>query len=517
MTSSVQVPESYNLTSDLLDRHLVEGRGNRLAVLCGKQRWTYAEVADAVNRLAAGLRRLGVQEEQRVLLLLPDTPEFIIAFLGSIKIGAVAVPTNTTLRAADYAYFLDVSRARVLIADSSFWPILEPILKARRYLGRVVLCGEPREGHLGWDELLDGQSPECEASPTRRNDVAFWLWTSGSTGIPKAALHLHQNWVYSCEYYARGILNIGPQDRTFSLSKLFHAYGLGNGLAFPFYVGATSVLFSGRPLPGSVLQTAHQTRPSLFFSVPTLFAHMLQETDQDNPYDLSSVRLAVSAAEPLPAPIYRRWRRRFGMEILDGIGSTEVLHIYVSAKSGEVRASCTGKPVPGYQVRITNEAGSEVAPGEIGDLWVKGESTAPCYWQRHRLSKERMQGEWFFTGDKYRCDKDGYFWYAGRCDDMFRVSGQWVSPIEIENTLIDHPAVLESAVVPFADEDDLLRPRAFLVLDRGWEAGESLVRELQEFVKQNITPYKYPRRIDFVRELPKTAAGKIQRFKLRRE
>ena len=424
-------------------------------------------------------------------------------------------PPTPHSRPQDYAHVLDESRAPILIAHADLWPNLEPVLKQRTHLKRVIQCGEIRGGHLGWEELLARESPELEASPTQSTDVAFWLWTSGSTGAAKAAVHRHQDWGHCCERYARTILDIGPLDRTFSSSKLFHAYGLGHGLAFPFYVGAATVLFPGRPLPDSILQTVHETPPSLFFSVPTLFAQMLQETDQANPFDLSSVRLAISAAEPLPAAIYQRWQNRFGMELLDGIGSTEVLHIYISSRAGEVRAGSTGKSIPGYQVRITDEDGDEAPPGEIGDLWVKGESTAVCYWQRSELSQERMQGDWFFTGDKYRRDQDGYFWYAGRSDDMFRVSGHWVSPIEIENTLIEHPAVLESAVVPDPDGNDLIKPRAFAVLNRGSKADEDLVRELQNFVKQRLSAYKYPRRVDFVRDLPKTAAGKIQRFKLR--
>jgi benzoate-CoA ligase family protein len=379
----------------------------------------------------------------------------------------------------------------------------------------VIVCGERQSGRLWWEEWLEGQSPELEAAETSKDDIAFWLWTSGSTGTPKAAAHLQHDWVHCCEYYARGVLGISPEDVTFSSSKLFHAYGLGNGLMFPFHVGATTVLYPGRPQAGVILQKVHAARPTLFFSVPTLYAAMLQETDQPQSYDLSSVRLAASAAEPLPAEIYRRWKERFGIEILDGIGSTEVLHIYLSARAGEARAGSTGQPVPGYQLRIVDHTGQEVPPGAIGDLLVSGESTALCYWNRQQLSTERMQGPWFHSGDKYSVDEDGYYWYAGRSDDMFRVSGQWVSPIEVESSLIEHAAVLEAAVVPYEEANGLHSTKAFVVLKHGLVESPELTHELQDFVKQRITPYKCPRRIEFLAELPKSAAGKVLRYKLR--
>jgi benzoate-CoA ligase family protein len=347
------------------------------------------------------------------------------------------------------------------------------------------------------------------------DDVAFWLWTSGSTGKPKAAVHRHHDWMCCCEYYGRGVLDMGPEDVTFSSSKLFHAYGLGNGLMFPFHAGATTVLFPGKPQAKAILETAEATRPTLFFSVPTLYAAMLEEIEQGNRYDLSGVRLAASAAEPLPAEIFRRWKDRFGVEILDGIGSTEVLHIYLSARAGRVRPGSTGQAVPGYKLRIVDDTGADAPRGVIGDLLVSGESTAQCYWNRRELSADRMRGRWFFTGDKYSVDADGYYWYAGRSDDLFRVSGQWVSPNEVESALIEHSCVLEAAVIAYEEETKLHTPKAFVVLKQGVAASPELVRELQDFVKQRITPYKYPRRIEFLSELPKSAAGKVLRYKLR--
>ena len=511
----MELPDRYNLTTHFVDRHIAEGRGEKTAIICSEKNITFVQVAEHVNRVGNGLRELGIQEEQRILLLLPDGPEFVAAYFGSIKIGAVPVPTNTALHSSDYAYFLDESRARALIVDSSLYSRVEPALAGRRYLRHVIMTGEPHSNHLAWGKWIATFSPELEAAPTSKDDVAFWLWTSGSTGRPKAAVHMQHDWHYCCEYYARGVLNIEEDDITFSSSKLFHAYGLGNALLFPFHVGATTVLHPDRPKASAILQIAQETKTTLFFSVPTLYAAMLQETDHRNPYDLHSVRLAVSAAEPLPGDVFRKWKERFGTEILDGIGSTEVLHIYLSARPGKVKPGSTGQPVPGYEIRIIDEAGRDVPLDTTGDLVVHGESTAPYYWNRHKLSAERMRGEWFFSGDKFWRDADGYFWYAGRSDDMFRVSGQWVSPIEVESALIEHPAVLEAAVVAYEEESRIHTAKAFVVLKQDAVGSEALARELQEFVKKSIAPYKYPRRIEFCDELPKTAAGKLLRHLLR--
>ncbi len=505
----------YNLVDHFVDRHLREGRAQKTAIICEDRSLSYARVAELVNRSGNGLRQLGVRVQERVLLLLPDCPEFVAAYLGAIKIGAVAVPTSTALRSSDYAYFLDESEACALIVHASLYPQVEPALAGRRYLRHVIVCGNRADRYLFWNDWIAQQLAALEPTTTANDDPAFWLWTSGSTGMAKAAVHRQGDWACCCESYARGVLGISPEDVTFSSSKLFHAYGLGNGLMFPFHVGATTILSPGRPQAASVLQTVHQTRPTLFFSVPTLYAAMLQETDRPHSYDLSSVRLASSAAEPLPAEIFRRWKARFGIEILDGIGSTEVLHIYLSARSGNVRPGSSGQPVAGYELRIVDEAGHDAPPGAIGDLLVRGDSTAPCYWNRPELTAERMQGAWFRSGDKYSMDGDGYFWYRGRSDDMFRVSGQWVSPIEVESALVEHPAVLEAAVVPHEESTGLHTTKAFVVLKEGLQGDSGLTRELQDFVKQRITPYKYPRRVQFLAELPKSATGKVLRYKLR--
>lgn len=516
MNSSIQleIPDRYNLVDHFVDRHLRHGRGYKAAIICGHQQYSYAEVAAQINRVGNGLRRLGLQREQRVLLLLPDIPEFTAAHFGTMKAGAVAVPTNTALRAADYAYFLEESQAGIAIVHSTLLAEFTQAHVGQQYLKHLIVCGEPAEGYLHWDEFLKGTSPELDAAPTNKNDAAFWLWTSGSTGRPKAAVHRHQDWVHCCEFYARGVLDIQEEDVTFSTSKLFHAYGLGNALMFPFHVGATTILYPGKPQPKAILYFAQAHRPTLFFSVPTLYASMLQESERTD-YDLASIRLAASAAEPLPAEIFRRWKERFGIEILDGIGSTEVLHIYLSARAGQVRPGSTGRAVAGYELALVDPEGRPVGHGAIGDLMVAGPSTATSYWNRHSLTQQRMRGRWFVTGDKYRVDEDGYYWYAGRSDDLFRVSGQWVSPIEVESALVEHSCVLEAAVIAFEEETGLHTPQAFVVLREGYAASSELAKELQEFVKRRITPYKYPRRIEFLNDLPKTAAGKVLRYKLR--
>ena len=504
----------FNLADHFVDRHIREGRASKIAIRCGESIRSYGEVAADVNRIGNTLLALGLQQGRRVLLLLPDCPEFAAAYFGVIKVGAVAVPTNTAARAPDYDYFLRESEARILITHSTIFNQVAPVLNSQPYLQHVVVIGEPQRGCLHWDELLAESSFELSAARTSDKDIAFWLWTSGSTGRPKAAVHLHRDWLCCCRSYASGVLGISPDDITFSSSKLFHAYGLGNGLMFPFHAGATTVLFPGKVQAATILEIAQRFRPTLFFSIPTLYALMLQEVEREL-YCLNSIRIAVSAAEPLPAEIFRRWHRKFGVEILDGIGSTEALHIYLSARPGCVTPGSTGTAVPGYDLCIVDSEGGEVPVGTIGDLLVAGDSIAPCYWNRHELTSERMRGKWFFTGDKYRVDADGHYWYAGRSDDMFRVSGQWVSPTEVESALIEHNCVLEAAVVPYREDAELHTPKAFIVLRRNFTANSELARELQDFVKSRIAPYKYPRRIEFVDQLPKNAAGKVLRYRLR--
>ena len=509
------MPREYNAATWFVDRHIVEGRAARLAVIHEGRRLTYGDVAAGANRLGNALRRLGVQREQRVVLLLHDSPQFVWSFWGTLKIGAVPIPTNTLLKPRDYEYILRDSRAEVAIVSEALAPALAEAGLRAPALRHIVVAGRASAGELSYDDLVSAESTDLAPAETTKDDVAFWLYTSGTTGTPKAAVHLHHDMPVCCEAFGRHVLEIGPDDRTFSVAKLFFAYGLGNALYFPFHVGATTVLLPGRPEPAKVFDVITRERPTLFFAVPTAYAAMLQLPDPDRTYDLRSVRLCISAGEPLPKAIYERWLERFGIEILDGIGSTELCHQFIANRPGRVRPGSSGTLVPGYDARIVDDEGHDVPPGEIGNLLVSGDSACACYWNQHERTKQTIQGEWVRTGDKYTRDADGYFWYAGRGDDMIKAGGMWVSPAEVEGALVEHPAVVEAGVVGAADQDELVKPVAFVVLARGHAPGAALEAELQAFVKQRLAHYKYPRWIRFVEELPKTATGKIQRFKLR--
>jgi benzoate-CoA ligase len=517
----ITVPEQYNAAADFVDRHVAEGRGDKPALVCGDRRFTYRQVQEMANRVGNALLALGVEMEQRVLILCLDGPEWVVSFWGAMKIGAVPVPVNTMMRGADYAYFLNDSRASVLVVSHALWPEVEKIRGELKFVRHIVVAGEPAQAGRPTGDLIPfGEwtakaSPDLAPAPTSKDDAAFWLYSSGSTGFPKGAVHLHHDIVYSTDLYARPILGITERDVTFSAAKLFFAYGLGNNLTFPFRVGATAVLYPGRPLPDAMFETIHAYRPTIFYGVPTLYAAMLQVPDAEKKWDLSCLRLCVSAGEALPAELLKRWKDRFGTDILDGIGSTEVLHIFISNRRGDIKPGSSGKIVPGYEARLVDEAGQDVPEGEVGNLLIKGDSTAACYWNKHERTKQTMLGDWIVTGDKYTRDAAGYFYYCGRSDDMLKVGGIWVSPFEVESTLIGHAAVLEAAVVGAEDTDKLVKPKAYVVLKAGHSPSPALEADLKHFVKDKIAPYKYPRWIEFVPELPKTATGKIQRFKLR--
>ena len=511
----MDIPRAFNAATWFVDRHVAEGRASRLAVRYGGRDITYGDVRAGANRCGNALRRLGVGMEQRVVLLLPDGPEFVYAFWGALKIGAVPIPTNTLLKPRDYEYILNDSRAQVAIAGEELAPAIEAVRPRLPCLRHLVVAGRAGPGQMGLSELVTAESGELDPAATTKDDVAFWLYTSGTTGTPKAAVHLHHDMVVCCEAFGRHVLEIGPEDRCFSVARLFFAYGLGNALYFPFHVGAATVLDPRRPEPVKVFEILTRERPTLFFAVPTAFAAMLQVVDAERLYDLRSVRLCLSAGEPLPKPIYERWRERFGLEILDGIGSTEMCHTFIANRRGQVRPGSSGTVVPGYEAKLVDDAGREVPVGEVGNLTVKGDSACSCYWNQHERTRQTIEGEWVRTGDKYTRDADGYFWYAGRSDDMIKAGGMWVSPAEVEGALTGHPAVVEAGVVGAEDKDELVKPFAFIVLASGHAPSPALEAELKAFVKQRLAPYKYPRWIVFVEELPKTATGKIQRFKLR--
>ena len=519
--SYVNVPTVFNAATYFVDRNIEQGRGAKTAILYEGQEFTYSQVAEQVNRIGNALRSLGLQMEQRVLLLLLDCPEYAAAFFGGMKIGAVPIPTNTLLKPADYQYLLNDSRAVMAIVSEALLPSLEEIRSQCAYLREIIVVSQPgsqseatykNKGYHLFHELVAAASPELEAVPTNRDDAAFWLYSSGTTGFPKGAVHLHRDMVYCTEFYARGVLNMTEADRCYSVAKLFFAYGLGNGLYFPFGVGASTVLLPHRPEPRRIYELVANTKPTLFFGVPTGYAAMLATPGQ---FDMSSVRAGVSAGEALPNAIWDNFKSRFGVEILDGIGSTEVLHIFISNRLGEVRPGSTGKVVPGYEARIVDENGQEVGPDEEGHLLVKGQSTCVYYWNKWDKTRETILGEWIRTGDKYHKDQDGYYWYHGRADDMIKAGGIWVSPVEVENVLAGHPAVLEAGVVGRVDSDELVKPYAFVVVKQDYSPGPELEAERKQFVKDKIAVYKYPRWIEFVEALPRTATGKLQRYKLR--
>ncbi len=505
------IPDTFNAAAYFVDRHLTEGRHADTAIVCGLERVGYAQLAERINRVGNALReRLQVRIEERVLLLLPDGPEFVYCFFGALKIGAVAVPVNTLWKSADYEYVLNDSRAGVLIVSPALLPQIDAIPRTRlRYLREVVVASDALTA------LMAAASPELEAEPTSRDDAAFWLYSSGSTGFPKGCVHLHHDMVTYADSYAKGVLGITARDRCFSAAKLFFAYGLGNAMYFPFSVGATAILWPDAPTAANVYSVIEAHQPTLFFSVPTNYGMLLAHRREGDDFDLSSIRLAVSAGEALPPALFERFKERFGLELLDGIGSTEVLHIFISNRPGAVRPGSSGVLVPGYEARLVDEHDEPVRCGDIGNLLIRGDSTCACYWNRHEKSKDSIEGHWIRTGDKYVCDEDGYFWYAGRSDDMLKVGGIWVSPVEVESALIEHPAVLECGVVGRCDRDGLVKPAAYVVPKGNSEGTPELAADLQRWVASKLADYKRPRWVEFLPDLPKTATGKIQRFKLR--
>jgi benzoate-CoA ligase len=515
MSTWQALPAQFNVATWFVDRNVAEGRGAAPAFHHEGRTLTYADVQDLANRTGNALRELGVQMEDRVLVLCLDAPEFLGAFWGAIKIGAIPIPINTMMRAADYLYFLQDSRAKVAVISAPLLAEAGPVLAQAPYLKHVLVAGGKAAPHLSYEERVGRASASLTAAATSKDDAAFWLYSSGSTGFPKGAVHLHHDMVVCYETYAAQVLGLRPDDTVFSAAKLFFAYGLGNAGYFPMGAGAQSVLYPHRPTPDGVFEVIARQRPTIFFGVPTLYAAMLATKEAEKRWDVSSLRLCVSAGEALPEELYTRWRERFGVEIIDGIGTTEILHIFLSNRPGAARPGSTGLPVPGYEAALVDDDGAPVTRGEIGNLRVKGDSTMAYYWNKHEKTKDALFGQWIQTGDKYWQDPDGYFWYAGRADDMLKVGGIWVSPVEVENTLIRHPAVLEAAVVGREDTDRLVKPQAFVVLKESAGAGAALADELKAFVKDKIAPYKYPRWVEFVTELPKTATGKIQRFKLR--
>ncbi len=515
-TPGADIPERLNAATLFVDVHLAKGRAAKTAILCQDRAITYQDLHDGVNRVGNALKTLGVHMEERVAVLLPDSPEWVFAFFGAMKIGAVAIPLNTNLKPKDYEYVLNDSRARVLFVHQSLLGHIDEVRSRLDFLEHVVVVTDgDADGPSSLARMMNDASPALEPAPTTKDDAAFWLYSSGTTGAPKGAIHLHHDMLVEADLYSRGVLGLTESDVSFSVAKLFFAYGLGNGLYFPLRAGATTILLPDRPTPEKVFEVIDRYQPTVFYSVPTSYVALLHDAEKTGRTHLDGVRLCVSAGEPLPKHTFVKWQERFGKEILDGIGSTEILHIYISNRPGRSVPGSTGQIVPGYEAQIVDQHGDPLPPGQVGTLLIKGDSIASGYWNNHEQTKDTFRGHWINTRDKFSVDEEGYFWYAGRADDMFKVSGQAVWPTDVEGVLMRHDAVLESGVVGTIGPDGLVKPVAFVVLKDNQQPSPQLERELQKFVKSETAPHKYPRAVVFVASLPKTATGKIKRYQLR--
>jgi benzoate-CoA ligase len=515
--SAPTVPRDYNFAADILARNLAAGRADKIAFIDHRGKYSYAALADRVERFGHVLRGLGIRAEERVLICLSDTIDWPTAFLGAIKTGVVAVPVNTLMTEDDYRFMLEDSRARLLVVSEELLPKFAPAIAAAKHLDHIIVSGAAAHGHHHFADLLAASDNKPVTAPTTCDDMCFWLYTSGSTGRPKGAVHTHADLKLTDELYAKPILGITENDVCYSVAKLFFAYGLGNALTFPMSAGATTVLLPARPTPEAVTDLLKDHQVTIFYAVPTFYAAFLASAAVPARGDLK-LRRCVSAGEALPPDIGRRWSERYGVDILDGLGSTEMLHIFLSNRAGDVKYGTSGKPVPGYDIRLIDDDGKVIAaPGEMGELQVRGPTSAMMYWNNRAQSRATFLGEWTRSGDKYVADENGYFVYCGRRDDMLKVSGMYVSPFEVEGVLQSHPDVLEAAVVGWPDTDRLIKPKAFVVLKAPEKASADFAQKLQDECRQKLAVYKYPRWVEFRRELPKTATGKIQRFKLRAE
>lgn len=510
------LPLYYNAV-DILEHNLAE-RASKTALCSVAREMTFQQVADEVNQVGNALLKLGVRVGDCVGILAPDSAEWVTSFFGVIKIGAVALGLNTLLKPHEYDYMLRDSRARVLIVHESLLPVVDEVRQKQMYLECVIVIGSvgSRTDVVTFTDWIKGESTHLAAAHTHREDFCMLNYSSGTTGEPKGILHAQKDLPLTAQLWAVNVLGLCENDRTFAVAKLFFTFGTGGNLIFPWYVGASVVLYPGAPrLAASVLDTIARFKPTIFYNAPTSYAMMLSMPDFTKQYDLSSLRLCVAAGEALPAPIWQGWKERTGLDIIDGIGSTEVFHIFISNRPGDIRPGSSGKPVPGFEVKVVDDNDQPVAQGEIGNLLVRGDSIALSYLHQYERSKRTFRGEWLFTGDKYFVDEDGYYWHAGRSDDMLKVGGIWVSPMEVESALISHPAVVECAVVGHEDQSELIKPKAFVVLNKSFTPSDSLATELIDYAQEKLAAYKRPRWVEFVDELPKTATGKIQRFRLR--
>jgi len=506
----------YNAVRVFVDENVEKGFGDKPAFIDPARKLTYYDLQTSTNKTANILRELDIRRENRIAILMFDTVEFPVVFWGSIRAGVVPVCLNTLLTVDQYEYMLADSRVEALFVSANLLPIVEPLFERLEYLKHVVVVGGEykQSTYLDFDQLMDDADGEFNTVETNADDTAFWLYSSGSTGAPKGTMHVHTSLAHVSEYYGRGVLGIEHDDVVFSAAKLFFAYGLGAGLGMALSVGATTILLPERPTPQAVLEILKEHDATLFFGVPTLYAAMLADPECKPENSSARLRLCISAGEALPADVGKSWKRRMGTDVIDGIGSTEMLHIFLSNRPDDVCYGTSGKEFEGYKLRLVDEKGEEVSVGEIGELLVCGDSAADGYWNQREKSRATFAGIWTHTGDKYFRDENNYYHYCGRTDDMFKVGGRWVSPFEVEQALVSHPQVLEAAVVAHEDKDGLTKPKAFVVLS-GEADDERLFETLKSHVKSSIGAWKYPRWIEFVDDLPKTATGKIQRYKLR--
>ncbi len=505
----------YNFAEDILTRNLIAGRTGKAAYIDSRGTWTFGQLAERVARFATLLRGWDIAREQRILICLADTIDWPTAFLGAIKAGVVPVPVNTLMSEADFRFMLEDSRAKLLVVSEEVHARFANLIGSCPDLEHILVSGAREHGHTLFERALESAAADDITAPTTKDDICFWLYTSNSTGRPKAVVHAHGAPRLTHDLYAAPVLGLSESDVVFSVAKLFFAYGLGNALTFPLSVGATTVLTPDRPTPGGVAALLRQYGVTIFFAVPTFYAAFLAA----DPVEARELKLrrCVSAGEELPADVGRRWAERFGVDILDGIGTTEMLHIFMSNRVGEVRYGTTGKPLPGYDIRIVDDADGAVTPGEVGNLQVRGPTAAIMYWNDREQSRSTFLGEWTRLGDRYLQDKDGYYVYRGRRDDMLKVGGIYVAPSEVEETLMAHPDVREAAVVGWPDEDHLIKAKAVVVLKPSAKPSEATARALREHCRRRLAAYKYPRWIEFRTELPKASTGQIERVKLRAE
>lgn len=507
-------PERFNMADYFLYHNIEEGREQKICLYFRDEIYTYGDAVRRANRAGNALREVGVEMEDRVLIALPDCPEFVWTWFGASRTGAVITMVNPLLPADDYKYYLNYTRARCAVIHESLLKNFEEAAAGSPYLRQVLVVGREHGRFLSFNEALDSQTEECAPAPTHRDDIAIWLFTSGSTGHPKGAVHLHHDLPFNTEVFAKRTVGVREDDVTISVPKLFFGYATGTNLLFPFAVGGATALFEERSTPEKLFEVIERFRPTILTTVPTMINAMLN-LEGGAQRDLSSLRFCYSAGEALPVELYTRWMETFGKDIYDGIGSAEMFHIYITNRPGDVRPGSLGRIVEGYEARITDGEGRTVPVGEMGTLKIKGDSAALCYWQAHEKSKETFAGDWCTTGDQFHMDAEGYYWYHGRTDDMLKVSGVFVAPAEIENCLLQHEAVREAAIVGHDAGDGLVKPKAFVVVHEGHAPGAELGQSIQEFVKSRLALYKYPRWIEFVEALPKNDRGKIDRKQLK--